>query len=145
MKKDGLTVLRWIAVPFAAILAAFIINLIGVVYTWINGNGIEFYTGGTSSIGLTTIILFLLQNFAVGFSFVWFGAYVAPSNQKNVAIILSTVQVCICVGSAILMLLGFATSSLQIWAAIIAAAIGGISAAVKYTPKTTHEIEINNQ
>lgn len=132
MKEKIIIVLRWVSVPIAAIFGSIVAHLLGMLYALINGIGIEYYTGETSSIGMATIILFLIKDFYVGYAFVWCGSYVAPSSKKNVSIVLATVQGCICVIGALLMIMGYSNSSLRTWAAVIITLIGGIIASVRY-------------
>lgn len=135
MKEKIKAALRWIAVPFAAVAAEFAVNIIGQIWIWVNGNGVEHYTGGTSTIDIVTVILLQILNFYVGYAFVYAGSYVAPSHQKNVSIVLATMQVCFCVAMSILMLSGYANNSLSSWAAEIITPIGSIYAAIKYPNK----------
>lgn len=127
--------LRWIAVPFASILASFVVNMVGVIYMWINGNGFQLYSSGAISISIVSIILRLIVDYFVGYSFVMAGSYTAPSYNKTVAIVLSTVLVCVCVVSAMLMLVGIASNSFAVWGGLVSSSVGAVIATRMVTNK----------
>ena len=96
-------ILRWVAMPFAAIIGSIIAYLF--VSLWIRGNnyGFEVYNGVEVG-SITQIILSIAAQAVFGFTFVLCGAYVAPAYNRNCAIVLSTVISMISIVSEIISL-----------------------------------------
>lgn len=122
-------ILRWIAVPFAAVLAAIVVNAIGVIYAYINGGGYTLYTGSKVT-SITSIIVTIFVQGLVGYAFVKAGAYTAPKYKKITPIVLATVLGCISILSIILIIKGVASGTFDVWAALIATPVGAIYAAL---------------
>ncbi len=80
---------RWAAMPFAAVIGAFIGYLL--VSLWIKGNifGFEVYNG-TEVGSISQIALAIAAQAVFGAAFVFCGTLVAPANQRVCAIVLST-------------------------------------------------------
>lgn len=82
-------ILRWIAVPFAAIIGSLIVYWF--VAIWIKGNqyGFEIYNG--SKVGsLDNIILAIAAQAAWGVGFVYCGSVTAPSRKRICSVVLAT-------------------------------------------------------
>lgn len=122
-------ILRWIAVPFAAVLAAIVINAIGVIYAYINGGGYTLYTGSKVT-SITSIIVTIFVQGLVGYAFVKAGTYTAPKYKKITSIVLATVLACISILSIILIIKGVASGTFDVWAALIVTPVGAIYAAL---------------
>lgn len=83
-------ILRWIAIPFASVLALLIVNFIATLFVGANNISYGVYTGQEPS-SVTTMIVQLVKDGIVGASFVYAGAYTAPRYNKIVAIVLATI------------------------------------------------------
>lgn len=134
------TTLRWFAIPFAAIVGAYIAYLF--ISLWIRGNsyGFEIYNG--VEIGsITQIILAIAAQAIFGAAFVYCGAYVAPKYNRVCAIVLASILCTISVISYIYMVLskGFGFIGLV---HTIATMIGAIAtASVFETEETDNEFK----
>lgn len=122
MKK----VLRWIAVPFAAIAASFLLHIIITLWSGLNNAGYMLYTG-TEGTSITKILLSLTRDFFVGGAFVLAGAYTAPTHQRTTAIVLATIDCTICVISLVYTIIVW--SSILQCISIILTMVGAITAA----------------
>lgn len=80
------TTLLWIAVPFAAILAMFIGNILGQIIQYWCLNWIIIGDGG-----LKDAISDIVGELIAGVCFVMAGTAVAPSYKKTVSIVLATI------------------------------------------------------
>lgn len=80
------TTLLWIAVPFAAILAMFIGNILGQIIQYWCLNWIIIGDGG-----LKDAISHIVGELIAGGCFVMAGTAVAPSYKKTVSIVLATI------------------------------------------------------
>lgn len=119
--------LRWITVPFAAILGSFIVYAAARLLVGVNLLGLMTYTGeGVRVFSLTSILTELFVQATSGYGFVLFGTYAAPSNKKIVSIILATIFCCFIAVSLYLILIN--NSSFWQVVCIIAGAIGAIFA-----------------
>ena len=85
-----MAVLRWIAVPFAAIMGS--ILAYAIITLWIGENNFiyQFYTG-SNVFSITQIVLSLAAQAAFGATFVFLGSVTAPNHQRICAIVLATV------------------------------------------------------
>lgn len=116
-------ILRWIAIPFAAILSSLLIHilctlLIGQMQSY---NGINITS-------ITDIILCIIRDLSVGGMFVYAGAMVAPKANKIVSVILATIACIMCIISFVSNILthgGFMTH-IGIVATLIGAIVGSI-------------------
>lgn len=119
-------ILRWIAIPFASVLALLIVNFIATLFVGANNISYGVYTG-QEPLSITTMIVQLVKDGIVGASFVYAGAYTAPRYNKNVAIVLATI---LGVLSAFNLVLAVQTDlSLVTILGIIATIIGAVYAA----------------
>ena len=84
--KDN-KVLRWIAVPFAAVLGGLVLYTILWVMTYMAG-GSPYEREGVVSI--VSIILYYLKQGALGYGFVYCGAFCAPSHKLTTAKVLAS-------------------------------------------------------
>lgn len=94
-------ILRWIAIPFASLLAMLLAGVLAGVFLWLNNMGSSWYTG-ESPTRLAEIITLLIKDGVAGFAFVYAGVYTAPSHKNVVAIVLATVLTMFSIGSIIL-------------------------------------------
>ena len=94
--KDN-KVLRWIAVPFAAVLGGLVLYTILWVMTYMAG-GSPYEREGVVSI--VSIILYYLKQGALGYGFVYCGAFCAPSHKTTTAKVLAST-------ATVLALIGF--------------------------------------
>lgn len=96
-------ILRWCAMPIAAVIGAFIAYFL--IALWINGNiyGFQSYNG-TEVGSMSQIFLAISAQAVFGAAFVYCGATVAPSYQRTCAVVLSTVISMLTVASFILSL-----------------------------------------
>ena len=90
-KEKTITILRWVAVPIAALLCAVLACLITVLYSWLDRSVVSEPTL------LTILFEYVVKNLFLGAGFVYGGSYTAPSHTKTVSTILATVFVCISV------------------------------------------------
>ena len=120
-------ILRWIAVPFAALLGSFLVNAVGGIYEWINTSGASIYTG-TENIGLASIIIKLLVSGVSGYVFVYAGSYVAPSSKRTVSVVLATVMAILCFISLCFMFGGLSSFSIFTLLEVLVTAGGSIYA-----------------
>lgn len=132
------TILRWIAVPFVAVLGYLAAYYLIWLICYINGIGANTHTGGfsiTDALGFNwnniiyTISLFLRDGIG-GYAFVSAGTYTAPANKKITSVILATIGVCIMFFSAYLSTLVHMDNTIAFWISIIATAIGCIAASI---------------
>lgn len=113
------TILRWIAVPFASIIAYILGCLLLGLWIWFNS---------PSDLENNISITFLFRDAAAAAMFVFAGTFTAPSHRKTVSIILATTSVCFSAFLAFLSIITPINSSLEFWLSIIASIIGAISA-----------------
>lgn len=116
--KDN-KVLRWIAVPFAAVLGGLVLYTILWVMTYMAG-GSPYEREGVVSI--VSIILYYLKQGALGYGFVYYGAFCAPSHKTTTAKVLAST-------ATVLALIGFLCAIIigehwLVWSSTIATAVG---------------------
>ena len=116
--KDN-KVLRWIAVPFAAVLGGLVLYTILWVMTYMAG-GSPYEREGVVSI--VSIILYYLKQGALGYGFVYCGAFCAPSHKTTTAKVLAST-------ATVLALIGFLCAIIigehwLVWSSTIATAVG---------------------
>ena len=116
--KDN-KVLRWIAVPFAAVLGGLVLYTILWVMTYMAG-GSPYEREGVVSI--VSIILYYLKQGALGYGFVYCGAFCAPSHKTFTAKVLAST-------ATVLALIGFLCAIIigehwLAWSSAIATAVG---------------------
>ena len=116
--KDN-KVLRWIAVPFAAVLGGLVLYTILWVMTYMAG-GSPYEREGVVSI--VSIILYYLKQGALGYGFVYCGAFCAPSHKTTTAKVLAST-------ATVLALIGFLCAIIigehwLAWSSAIATAVG---------------------
>lgn len=86
MKK----ILRWIAMPFAAIAGSLIAYFF--VSLWIKGNNFGFQMYNGVEVGsMSQILLAIAAQFISGAAFVACGSITAPSHQRTCSIVLATI------------------------------------------------------
>ncbi len=118
------TTLRWIAVPFAALGALWVADIIATFVLFLDEASARAYTGMEVS-GIYALIGRMIRDGVVGAAFVLAGCYTAPSYKRIVAIVLCTIiSVISCIVLIILMFIG--NFSILTLLGIIAAAIGSI-------------------
>lgn len=96
-------VLRWVAVPFVAVIAMVIAHAVIHILSGINSAGYEFYYG-VETTSVVKIGCALLRDFCAGAAFVYAGAMTAPSHNKTTSIVLATIIGVISVISLIIVL-----------------------------------------
>ena len=116
--KDN-KVLRWIAVPFAAVLGGLVLYTILWVMTYMAG-GSPYEREGVVSI--VSIILYYLKQGALGYGFVYCGAFCAPSHKLTTAKVLAST-------ASVLALIAFLCAIIigehwLAWSSAIATAVG---------------------
>ena len=116
--KDN-KVLRWIAVPFAAVLGGLVLYTILWLMTYMAG-GSPYEREGVVSI--VSIILYYLKQGALGYGFVYCGAFCAPSHKTTTAKVLAST-------ATVLALIGFLCAIIigehwLVWSSTIATAVG---------------------
>ena len=112
-------VLRWIAVPFAAVLGGLVLYTILWVMTYMAG-GSPYEREGVVSI--VSIILYYLKQGAWGYGFVYCGAFCAPSHKLTTAKVLAST-------ASVLALIAFLCAIIigehwLAWSSAIATAVG---------------------
>ena len=131
--------LRWIAMPFAAIigsLAAYIL-----ISLWIKGNEFGFIAYNGIEVGhITDIILAIAAQALFGAAFVFFGALTAPKHQQTCAIVLATIISILSVGSLIFSIASSGFSFLM-FIHCLATATGAIIIAKTIVSNTENEEE----
>ena len=116
--KDN-KVLRWVAVPFAAVLGGMALYTILWVVTYM-AEGSPYTREGVVSI--VSIILYYLKQGALGYGFVYCGAFCAPSHKTVTAKVLAST-------ATVLALIGFLCAIIigehwLVWSSTIATAVG---------------------
>ena len=111
--------LRWIAVPFAAVLGGLVLYTILWVMTYMAG-GSPYEREGVVSI--VSIILYYLKQGALGYGFVYCGAFCAPSHKLTTAKVLAST-------ASVLALIAFLCAIIigehwLAWSSAIATAVG---------------------
>ena len=116
--KDN-KVLRWVSVPFAAVLGGLALYTILWVMTYMAG-GSPYEREGVVSI--VSIILYYLKQGALGYGFVYCGAFCAPSHKLTTAKVLAST-------ASVLALIAFLCAIIigehwLVWSSTIATAVG---------------------
>lgn len=135
---EGKVILKWIAVPFAAVLCSFIGGAIFKLSQWIfYGYILPSENPDAPITSITHILVYLLGEFAIGAGFVYGGVLVAPSAKKIVNIVLATIEVMFCIIAALMS--HFITADLTFLSglALIACAAGSIFYAYYYNQEPT--------
>lgn len=117
-------ILRWIAIPFVAILSSLLIHILCTL--WIGQ--MQSYNG-INITSITDIILSIIRDLSVGGMFVYAGAMIAPKANKIVSVILATIACIMCIISFVSNILthgGFMT-----YIGIVATLIGAIVGSIK--------------
>lgn len=99
MKKKN-EVLRWIVMPFAAVLATVVVYAIGALITGINVTETEVYNGVRVT-SFTKVLTGCGLNFLVWGLFVMVAAMVAPRGKKVVMVVFSILACLITIMTAI--------------------------------------------
>lgn len=112
-------VLRWITVPFAAVLGGLALYTILWVVTYMAG-GSPYEREGVVSI--VSIILYYVKQGALGYGFVYCGAFCAPSHKLATAKVLAST-------ATVLALIAFLCAIIidehwLVWSSTIATAVG---------------------
>lgn len=116
--KDN-KVLRWVAVPFAAVLGGLVLYTILWLMTYMAGGSPYEREGVVSIVG---IIIYYVKQGASGYGFVYCGAFCAPSHKTATAKVLaSTATVLALVASLCAVIIG---EHWLVWSTIIATAVG---------------------
>ena len=84
-------ILRWIAVPFAAILGMVVFFILGKLLMGINDFSFIVYAGEKTT-SLTKIISEIAINFFAGCGFVYCAIYTAPNAKKVVSVVFTTIM-----------------------------------------------------
>ena len=113
-------VLRWVAVPFAAVLGGMAFYTILWLITYMAG-GSPYEREGVVSI--VSIILYYVKQGALGYGFVYCGTFCAPSHKPATANVLAST-------ATVLALNGFLCAIIigehwLVWSSTIATAVGG--------------------
>lgn len=94
--------LRWIAMPFAAIIGGAIAY--ALISLWIKGNSFGYSVYNGTEVGsITDILLAIAAQAVFGAAFVFCGAITAPMHRKICAVVLSTIISIVSIASMIWM------------------------------------------
>lgn len=93
--------LRWIAVPFAAIIGSLAAYFLVSIWTGFNNVGYEVYNGEHVA-SITKLILGVVAQCAAGAALVFCGTYIAPTHKKSCSVVLATIACVISLVSVVL-------------------------------------------
>lgn len=117
--------LRWIAIPFVAIISSLLIYILCTL--WIGQ--MENRYGEVNVYSITDIVLSITRDLFVGGVFVYAGAKTAPKAQKTVSIVLATITCIISITSFVVNIIY--RGDFILYLGIVATFIGGIIGSVK--------------